>query len=122
MLEVKCPLNLHIMRMECAQRSAESLKNGSFAAVTMGLGSMGENRSPPSHPANSDEFPWESQVVLTVLTRSHAGFEPNGCRCTVIIRSYTCIAQYNISHYKQSPELGKKDNCPEVIVKETEIW
>lgn len=31
--------------MECAQKSAESFKNESFAAVAMGLGSAGGDRS-----------------------------------------------------------------------------
>lgn len=58
--EFKCPLNLYIMRMECAQRSAESLKKGSFAAVVRGFDSAGQDRSLSSHPESSDELPWES--------------------------------------------------------------
>ena len=84
------------MRIECAPKSAESFKNESFAAVAMGLGSAGGDRSPSGHPANSDELPRESQTILPVLTKPHAGFEPNGCRCIVIIRSYICIAQYAV--------------------------
>ena len=82
--------------MECARKSAESLKNESFAAVSMGLGSAGEDRSPSGHPASSDESPGESQTILPILTKPHIGFEPNGCRCTVIIRSYICIAHYDL--------------------------
>lgn len=104
--EFKCPLNLYIMRMECAQRSAESLKNGSFAAVVMGFDSAGEGRSLSGHPESSDELPWKSLIILPVLMKPQVGFEPNGCRCTVIIRSYICIAQYDVS--LQSFQLGKK--------------
>ena len=84
------------MRMECAQKSAENFKNESCAAVSMGLGSAGEGRSPSGHPASSDELPRESQTILPVLKKPHTGFEPNRCRCAVIIRSYICIADYNL--------------------------
>lgn len=82
--------------MECAQKSAENFKNESCAAVSMGLGSAGEGRSPSGHPASPDELPRESQTTLSVPTEPHAGFEPNRCSCTVIIRSYICIAHYNL--------------------------
>lgn len=60
------------MRMECVLRSAESFKIGCFAAVAVGLGSVGGDRSPPGHPVNSDELPQKSQIILPVLTKPQA--------------------------------------------------
>lgn len=45
------------MRMECAQGSAGSLKHENFAAMAMGLGSGGDDRSPSGHSISSDELP-----------------------------------------------------------------
>lgn len=96
MLGGKCPLKCAHHEHGMCSKISWKFKKWKLCSCTYGLRLSRRGQVPFWPSASSDEPPGESQTILPILTKPHVGFEPNGCRCMVIIRSYICIAHYNL--------------------------